>query len=156
MISDSLDIILYNQHIKKLYDEESEIIVKKYGLHKIEFEILFFIHSTCLNRAKDIVENTHFSKAHISKAIERLSNSGYLVCVKDNNDKRCVRLKLTDKAYTILNDIVEFYQHMVNILLKDITSDEMTVLNNIVKKIINNINVEISNNNNLNLTEMKL
>lgn len=144
MFQKCFDIILYNQHIKKLYDEESGIIVRKYGLHKIEFEILFFIYSTRLNRAKDIAENTRFSKAYISNAIENLTSSGYLICVKDNNDKRCIRLQLTDKSYAIINDIADFYQHMLNIITKDVTQEEMDTMNCIFEKIVKNINTELS------------
>lgn len=147
MIPEFFDVILYNQHIKKLYDEESEDIVKKYGLHKIEFEILFFIRSTNFDRAKDIANNTHFSKAHISNAIEKLSKDGYLNCIQDINDKRCIRLKLTEKAYNIINDISDFYQHMINILLKDVTNDEIKILKNVINKIVNNINNELTENN---------
>lgn len=156
MIPEFFDVILYNQHIKKLYDEESEDIVKKYGLHKIEFEILFFIRSTNFDRAKDIANNTHFSKAHISNAIEKLSKGGYLNCIQDLHDKRCIRLKLTEKAYNIINDIADFYQHMINILLKDVTNEEVILLKNVFAKIINNINNELTDINHMNKTEMKL
>ncbi len=149
MLTESLDIVLYNQQINKLYNIKSETIEKKYGLHKIEFEILYFISSTCLNRAKDIVQNTYYSKAHISNAIESLSKQGYLICVHDSYDKRCIRLKLTDKAINIIKEIKTFYQHLIKIMFNGISEDEKKLLENILQKVTNNINNEFMNSKNI-------
>ena len=148
MLTESLDIVLYNQQVNKLYNIKSEVIEKKYGLHKIEFEILYFIYSTCLNRAKDIAKNTYFSKAHISNAIENLSKQGYLLCVHDTSDKRCIRLKLTDKAINIIKEIRSFYQQMIKIMLNGISEDERKLLDTILKKVTDNINNEFLNKSN--------
>ncbi len=145
MTTESLDIVLYNQQINKLYNLKSEVITKKYGLHKIEFEILYFIYTTCLNRAKDIAKNTYFSKAHISNAVENLSKNGYLICIHDSNDKRCIRLKLTDKATDIIKEIQLFYQHMIKIMFDGISDEEKNSLERVLKKVADNMNNEFFN-----------
>ncbi|MCH5300748.1 MAG: winged helix-turn-helix transcriptional regulator [Ruminococcus sp.] len=145
MLAESLNIVLYNQKVNKLYNLKSETITKKYGLHKIEFEILYFLHTTCLNRAKDIAQNTYFSKAHISNAIESLSKNGYLVCIHDSTDKRCIRLKLTDKATDIIKEIQSFYQHMIKIMFNGVSEEEKISLERILKKMSNNMNDEFFN-----------
>lgn len=145
MLTESLDIVLYNQQVNKLYNLKSETITKKYGLHKIEFEILYFIYSTCLNRAKDIAQNTYYSKAHISNAIESLSKNGYLICFHDPDDKRCIRLMLTDKATDIIKEIQSFYQHMKKIMFNGISEEDKISLERILKKMTANMNNEFFN-----------
>lgn len=144
MLPKYFELFLYFQHVKKIYDEQSEIIAKKHGLHKIDFEILFFIHTKSMYRAKDIVCNTHFSKAHVSNSIERLSTSGYLNCIHDNSDKRCITLQLTQKALETLVHIKNFYRKLASSMLCDISADEIEILIKTLRKMAVNIDNELA------------
>lgn len=37
------EMLLYGQQFKKLYEKMSNLITEKYGLHKVEIEILLFL-----------------------------------------------------------------------------------------------------------------
>lgn len=143
----NLEVLINGQYLKKFYDEESETVVKKHGLHRIESEVLFFLsNNRTKDRAKDIVENIYFSKAHVSKVIDRLVTMGYLVCMPDLKDKRCVHLKLTEKADETLHDIHLFYQRMFNVLTADIPKEDIVVFNRVAGQMALNINKELSKN----------
>lgn len=137
------ETLLNGQQFKKLYEKISNLITEKYGLHKIEIEILLFLKKGNYDTARDIAENKYFSKAHISHAIEHLTECGYLVGTPDEQDRRCVHLKLTEEAEPVCRELSELMEKLKSIIYKDITEEEKQVMIQVAKKIAHNINEEL-------------
>lgn len=137
------ETLLNGQQFKKLYEKMSMLVTEKYGLHKIEMEILLLLQSGKCDTARDIAEIKYFSKAHISRAIEHLTECGYLVGKADEHDRRCIHLILTDKAEPLREELALVRKNLMEIIYKDITLEERQVMRNVAKKIAHNINAEL-------------
>ena len=137
------ETLLYGQQFKKLYEKASNMITERYGLHKVEIEVLLFLKKGRGNTARDIAENKFFSKAHISHAIEHLTECGYLVGIPDGQDRRCIHLTLTQAAEPVCREIFKMREKLMDTVCKDITAQERQIMRQIAKKIARNINEEL-------------
>lgn len=139
-MSYELDILMSGQQYKKLYEKEFDALLSKYNLRKIEMDILFFLSTDeqCYT-ARDISTFRCLSKAHISKAVENLTGRGFIKAFQDVRDRRCLRLVVTEKARSIIEEIQVINQKITALVYSGLTEEEMTVLENIAKKIIYNI-----------------
>lgn len=135
--------LLSGQQFKKLYDKMSNLITEKYGLHKIEIEILLFLRKEQYDTARDIAETKYFSKAHISHAIEYLTECGYLVGKPDEQDRRCVHLSLTKEAEPVCEELIKLRAGLLEIVYRDITEEEKAVMRQVAKKVARNIDAEL-------------
>lgn len=138
------ETLLYGQQFKKLYEKMSNLFTEKYGLHKVEIEILLFLKKGRGDTARDIAENKFFSKAHISHAIDKLMEYGYLVGKADTQDRRCIHLILTEKAEPVCGELLEMRENLMSIVCKDITEEERRMMREVARKIANNINMELA------------
>jgi len=135
-----LEILLTGQQFKKLYEKKYNQISKKYSLTKIEVEILLFLQNNqCYDTAKDIVELRAFTKSHVSKAIDSLIKSGYVVRKSDEHDRRSAHLKLAPAARFIVEEASELRNSLKNNLYKDISLEEKQVMERVARKIAKNI-----------------
>ncbi len=138
------ETLLYGQQFKKLYEKMSNLITEKYGLHKVEIEILLFLRKGKGDTARDIAEHKFFSKAHISHAIEHLAECGYLVGKPDGQDRRCVHLILTKEAEPVCEELLKMRERLMDIVCQDITEEERRLLRQAAKKIAYNISKELA------------
>lgn len=149
----NLLLLIHEQKLRKFYDEECECITDKFGLHRIDAEILLFISNHKDICAKDIVSKTHFSKSHISNVIENLTEKGYVNCITDANDKRRIILYTTDASKDIVTELASFYSKIMSILSKGISPEEIAILYKVLNKISQNINEELFVNKQINKGE---
>lgn len=138
------ETLLYGQQFKKLYEKMSNLITEKYGLHKVEIEILLFLKKGKGDTARDIAENKFFSKAHISHAIDKLMECGYLVGKADAQDRRCIHLILTEKAEPVCGELLKMRENLMGIIYRDITEEERQTMRDVAKKIAHNISTELA------------
>lgn len=143
MVENDFEILITGQQFKKLYEKMSNLITEKYGLHKIEIEILLFLRNGRHDTARDIAECKFFSKAHISNAIEHLTECGYLTGRPDGQDRRCIHLMLTAEAEPVCEELVKLRKKITDIIYKDITEEEKQVMLCVAEKIARNINEEL-------------
>lgn len=138
------ETLLHGQQFKKLYEKMSNLITMKYGLHKIEIEILLFLKQEERDTARDIAEVKYFSKAHISRAIEHLMECGYLTGSLDAQDRRCVHLSLTGEAEPVCKELLALRRELMETIFQGVTEEEKKVMRQVARKITDNINAELA------------
>ena len=143
-MNSEFETLLYGQQFKKLYEKMSNCITAKYGLHRIEIEILLFLRQEKRDTARDIAEMKYFSKAHISHAIEHLMECGYLTGRPDTQDRRCVHLSLTEDAEPVCKELIRLRNGLMEIIYRDITEEERQVMCQVSRKIARNIDEHLS------------
>ncbi len=135
---------LSNAYIsKKLYEKYCFEVDKKYGFTRNEGEVLHHIYlyggeST----AKAIVEQKWISKSQVSKSVEKLAEMGYISTIPDENDRRVIRLKLTDKAMPAVKEFEKATSEFLAQLFCRLNDDEVIELNRLLSKLTGNIKGE--------------
>ena len=138
-----VEIFLNGVRFRKLFDKEYEPIKKKYGLCRIDLQILTYLESAgeC-NTSKNIVDTGFFTKGHVSQSLTRLHEMGLVTLEQDKQDRRLYHLFLTDKAKVIVSELHQVQSNISQIVFKDITEEELHLLSKIAAKITDNIQKE--------------
>ncbi|MGN0436844.1 MAG: MarR family winged helix-turn-helix transcriptional regulator [Wujia sp.] len=129
---------------KKLNDKKLESFINKYGLRRIDLDIMIFLANNMeQDTARDIASTERFTKGHISQSTKRLMEKGYLKGDRDKKDLRIVHLSLTAKAIEFLDEISVAKNEIEKCVFNGITDEEMETLKKIFIKICNNISKEL-------------
>jgi len=134
--------IINGQQFKRVYEKKCEPLMKKYDLRKIELDVLFFLYSyETYDTAKDIVNQKCLSKAHVSKAIENLTDKQYVMTWSDRQDRRCVHLSVTEEARPVLAELEALWHELEWCMYRNVSAEEQSMFTSVLNKIVRNINI---------------
>lgn len=140
-----VETVLRGARFKKMINSQFSGITEKYGLKRVELEILCFLsRSGEKNTSKDISVNLNMNKGHISQAVDSLCNQGYLTATKDKDDRRYVHYTITDKATVISEDITRGWDEMIKRIFEGISEEQFKVFKEVAEKIQENMDHMLS------------
>lgn len=135
-----LEGLLQGTQFQKLYNRRIEDLRREYNLRKVDIDILYFLYKSGEhNTSKDIGDLNLFNKGHISQSIGRMEEQQLIYAVRDQSDRRCMHIMLTDKAMEVVEEITVLRKQMYNIILKGVTQEEREVLLSVSRKVNDNI-----------------
>lgn len=141
---DELELLITGRQFHKICEREYETIRKKYGLRKIELDLLYFLHCSAeAETARDIAAIQQVSKAHISSAVENLVGKKLLETREDEADRRRMLLELTEEGREIVKEVVRIRKRMANIVYYGITDYEKEVMQQAARKMMQNMQKEL-------------
>lgn len=119
-----------------LYIEERNL--KKCGveLSMNDVHILENIYKASDNTMSHIAGRLMVTQGTLTTNVSKLINKGYVVRYKDEDDKRVVRLKVTEKAKDILKIHDDFHANMIDQAIGDLGLDQNEVLNESLENIL--------------------
>ena len=140
----SIQILLQGLHYKKLLENKINSIQEKYGLRKVDIEVLYYL-SNCGGKdtARDIKEEMNLTKGHISQAVDRMQKMNIIEQVTDKEDRRYIHLQPTEYARTLMQEIMLVWDELNQSIFAGITEEEQQVLKNVALKIRNNLEKEL-------------
>ena len=131
--------LLYGSQYRKFIDQEMGEIEKKYGLNRVDIQILFYLYRAGEHNCfKDIAEQKFFTKGYISQSLSRLQQMKLVKTLQDREDKRCVHIFLEEKEIQVIYDASD------ELLFSGVTGEEKEIFLKVVRKISDNIKNEIS------------
>lgn len=141
-------IIMSGLQLKKLITKKLEPLIAEYDLRTVELDILVFLsREKERNTAKEIMHKKHLSKAHISKSIDNMRVRGFIKICEDKEDHRILHIILTQKSEEVVKKAEKIYENCRQIIQKNITPEELRVVNSVIEKMNYNINKELEENN---------
>ena len=137
-----------NRHIAKYISQlhrKGNVFINrellKYDLGVGQFMFLLDLYMKDGKNQEEISYNLKIDKGTTARAIKKLEEEGFVIRVKDENDKRSNKIHLTQKAKDIKENvfsILDDWNQKISIVL---TKEEEAVMKNILKKICENINI---------------
>ncbi len=123
------------------YKEFSANGLKEFDLSPIEIEILKFLinNGKYFKTAKDIVTYKGVSKALVSKGVNDLIESGYLVSEVSKEDKRISNLFITAKADPIVEKLKKINEDFSKSIFENIPMEDIDGLKATQKKMLHNL-----------------
>lgn len=91
---------------------------------------------------EQLVEQLDVSKPAISRTLASLEAKHYITRQRDPNDKRALRIWLTDKALESGPTIEQAYNYVFNLALQDISQDELDFFLILFRRISKNFDIE--------------
>ena len=86
---------------------------------------------------EELAEILNIDKGTTARAIKKLEEEGFIKREKDENDKRAYKLYVTQKAENIKEEIFEILREWEEILLCDLSEEEVIIIKSLLKKISN-------------------
>lgn len=113
--------------------------LSKYDLSVGQFMFLLDLYIKDGKNQEEISDNLKIDKGTTARAIKKLEEQGFVIRIKNENDKRSNKIYLTDKAKDIKEnvfDILDDWNHKISMIL---TKEEEETMKNILKKVCENI-----------------
>lgn len=93
--------------------------------------------------AQEMVGHIRVDKGTLTKVIKKLKEIGYLEIVRNENDKRCKHLYLTDKAVPAAKRIKEIHSSFYNALCGDIPMSDIDQAEQTMEQMMENMNRKV-------------
>lgn len=119
-----------------LYIQEKHMKEKGVSLTMSEVHLLENVSKIENNTVSNIADAMLVTKGTLSINASRLIKKGYLVKYGDKEDKRVVRVEITDKAKEVLKIHDEFHENLINRALEDLKLADNEVLNKSFESIL--------------------
>jgi DNA-binding MarR family transcriptional regulator len=124
-------IALVGQRIQSFQDatdELDEAVAGRLGLNRTDLRCLSVLAQTGAMTPSALADATGLTRAAMTTALDRMERAGYLRRVRDQDDRRSLRLELTPQA---VKDAQELYQPMAvegARMLQKFTAAELTAV----------------------------
>lgn len=136
-----IDVILQGGQFKKLLEEQSAELRKKYNMKRAELEILYFLsRSGVHNTSTDIHRQLMMNRGHISQSIDNLCRRNYIIAIPDQNDRRYVHYEISEQARELVREMTQRRQAMNQKILKGVSEEELKIYRDVSERIRKNIN----------------
>lgn len=109
-----------SRHINVIYEK----IFKKYGLQRGQFVFITRIVENKNINLKQLAQNVRVDKTTVTKAIQKLEDSGYIVKKIDHIDNRIIHLLPTEKCISIYNCIIQEKNQILSSVINKFTAQE--------------------------------
>lgn len=134
LLVDLFNFILY---IQEKYMKEKGVPLTMYEVHLLEN-----VSKIKNNTIGNIADAMLVTKGTLSVNASRLIKKGYLTKYVDKDDRRVVRVEITDKAKEVLKIHDEFHENLIDRALEDLNLSDNEVLNKSFESILNYFKTE--------------
>ena len=139
-LDDKLELVLSGRQYRKYQELFYSAVLEKYALNMVDLWVLLFLseHET-LDTARDIVAMRYLTKSHVSKAVDKLTERGFLESKHISEDRRFIHLSLQEKAVPVIEAVHSKQKKMFQNMFAGVSEEEMVVLQHVAKVISGNI-----------------
>ena len=134
LLVDLFNFILY---IQEKYMKEKGVPLTMYEVHLLEN-----VSKIKNNTIGNIADAMLVTKGTLSVNASRLIKKGYLTKYVDKDDRRVVRVEITDKAREVLKIHDEFHENLNDRELEDLNLSDNEILNKSFESILNYFKTE--------------
>lgn len=132
--------IISSQRMKKVYEKMWADTRKVYGLTQNEIDVMLFLRNhEELDTAADIARYRSMSRSQVCKSVEDLVDTGYLLTIPDQQDRRYLHLKLTKEAADVLKELQRLREWFWQEIQKDISGQEQEIFLCVLSKMRRNL-----------------
>ena len=104
---------------KRLLEKAMVDVKNKTNLNRLELEVIYLLsHYEEITTLTDICCYTQMNKGHMSTTLDNLVKQGYVVCKRDDKDRRYVKYELTDESEQIYQEMVNLWSELIARLWK--------------------------------------
>lgn len=127
--------------------EKAMVDVKnKTNLNRLELEVVYLLsHYDDITTLTDICRYTQMNKGHMSTTLENLVKQGYIVCKRDDKDRRYVKYELTDASEHLCQEMEILWAELTAKVVEGIAESSLAVFNRVSEQISHNIDRLLEN-----------
>jgi MarR family multiple antibiotic resistance transcriptional regulator len=111
-------------------------ITNDYPISHTQLELLFTIEHLQPVSFKQLAHKLHLTPGAISQLVDSLTQQSLVERETDPNDRRVQCLRLSKKASEMMDAIKQHHRNVLNRVVQDLTTEELTVWMRIQQKMI--------------------
>lgn len=116
--------------------------VSKVGLHRCQHGVLLhLLHAKEAPTQKELAMALDISSAAMTKVLKRLEEDGYILRVAQENDLRCLRITLTEKGKSILEQSRALVEEVDKNMFNGFSDSELASFYECLNKIYLNLTI---------------
>lgn len=123
------------RHINNIY----ESIFKKYGLHRGQFVFISRIVENKSINLKELAKTIRVDKTTVTKAIQKLEDSGYINKKVDQTDNRIIHLIATELGVSLYQNIIADKNALLGDIMDKFSIEEITEYIAMTRKLNNQL-----------------
>lgn len=113
--------------------------IKSYGISPEQWSVIFRVVEKNGISQKELADSTYKDQGNLTRMIDKLVAKDYLYRKVDELDRRAVGLFASDKAKSLVVDVIPISNQYNEKLTKDFSDDEKLKLIELLNKVYNNI-----------------
>lgn len=124
----------------KIVTEDFNKRMLKYGSTRIQWIALYFLYTSEKELSqKELAMLMNIQDPTLARLIDRMERDGLLHRFENPKDKRMKLLKLTEDGRLKAEKLMHYGQEFSDLLLEDITDEEVKIFNEVLRKMLHNI-----------------
>ncbi|MBV4457738.1 MarR family transcriptional regulator [Pseudomonas sp. COR58] len=119
-----------------LKDRIIDTHMEPHGITAAQFKVLIIVAQYGVDTPAELCRHLSLDSGSMTRMLDRLEQKGFLIRQRSEDDRRQVRLKLTEQGQQLADRLPQIGADAMNELAGAITSDELVTLQYILKKIL--------------------
>lgn len=139
-MDEKLEMALKGGTFRYLVENQLTGIRKKYGLKKVDLEVLYFLaHNSDKDTPTSIYHGLKINRGHVSQAIDALYKKSLISAAPDEIDRRHMHYAITEAADEIVADMEKIHNYLDEVIFFGLSQEEIEQYKKTTDKILNNI-----------------
>ena len=112
---------------------------EEFDLNRSQASILFTLHQRSSMSQKDLAESLNMTPPSITSAIRKMEKDGYISRKQDESDQRVMRLALTEKGESCIQNVKKVAEEMRELIFRGMSPEEIMLFRRLLMQINDNL-----------------
>ncbi|QQD84320.1 MULTISPECIES: MarR family winged helix-turn-helix transcriptional regulator [Jeotgalicoccus] len=134
-VEESLKAFVGIKRTNDLLEKSVKKDVRKHGLNISEFAVMELLYNKGPQPINRIQERILIANSSTTYVLDKLQEKGYIVRLRDEHDKRSMKVELTEQGQALIGDIFPSHANLLSSLFDELSDEELSQFRNMLKKI---------------------
>ena len=136
----SIEGILRGGKFKRILEKTMMAAKQQTNLNRIELEVIYLLfHYDDIQTMTDICQYTQMNKGHVSTTLDSLVKKGYLVCERDEKDRRFVKYSLAESSEQLCNEMERLWSDLMADIVDGVDAHSLEIFKQVSEQIDRNL-----------------
>ncbi len=127
-----------NKAAKKMADAFNERL-KPLGMTRVQWTALYYLGKCDGISQKELAEKMNIKSSTVARLIDRMENDKLVIRSEDPEDRRAVKLVLTEKGKDLREKLLPEGEKMSKVFANGLTDEEIEIFLKVINKMVENI-----------------
>ena len=119
--------------------DSAKLLFHEYDLKPWQAGILFVLHESGGLSQRELAERLHLTPPTVTSGIQKMEKMGYIERRPDENDKRAMRLNVTEKSKVYMEHVVQVVKQVEDTMLGGMSVEEKLLLKRLLLQMRDNM-----------------
>ena len=112
---------------------------QEFDLNRSQASILFTLHRRSSMSQKELASSLNMTPPSITSAIQKMEREGYITRKPDEADQRIMRLALTEKGESCIQNVKQVAEEMSSLIFQGMSPEEIMLFRRLLMQINDNL-----------------